>query len=220
MWTPTIAGLADPVMIYSLAWIIVGGILRFFARIKRYGLENVPRRGGLILAANHRSYWDPPIVSTSVYRPVYFLAKRELFDFPPLGWLFRKLHTIPMTRESPELGSYKAAINHLLSGQVLILFPEGTRSPSGQFLEPKLGVGRIALETSVPIVPVYLENSRPLWKALLGRNRLTVSFGQPLESQWLQNFPKNKAGYRQVAQELMDRIKKLKENKNSPGIRG
>ena len=198
--------------LYSLVW-ITGQIPLRLGLIQRTGLENVPNQGGVILAANHQSYWDPPILGCAIKRPAYYVAKQELFSLPVLGWILPRVHAVPIRRGTPDPKANKKAIKLLLSGQCLILFPEGTRGRGDQFLEPKSGVGLLALETKVPVVPVYLEGTRNLFFKWLYGKRTRVRFGSPLNAAWLDKVPADRAGYRQVAEEVMKRIESLSASK-------
>ena len=161
------------------------------------------------MAANHQSYLDPPVLGFSLKRPSYYIAKYELFSNRLMGWLLATLHAIPIKRSAADLQAYKKAINLLLSGECLVLFPEGTRSRGDQFLEPKLGVGLLALAAKVPIVPVYLKNTRGFWKTFFKKS-ISVRFGKPIEPDWLKRIPADRSGYQKVAQEIMRRIEALK----------
>lgn len=200
-------------VLYCIAW-LAGQIFLVLGLIKRSGLENIPKKGGVILASNHAAYWDPPILGFSLFRESFFVAKQELYRHRLLGWLMSQLNTIAIKRGTADPAAYKKVINLLLSGKSLILFPEGTRSRGDQFLEPKPGIGLLALEAGVPIVPSYLKNTRNLWTTLKSRQGIAVRFGRPIEISWLAQIPRNKLGYEKVAREVMSRIEKLRnENK-------
>jgi 1-acyl-sn-glycerol-3-phosphate acyltransferase len=139
------------------------------------------------------------------------LAKSELFNNGLFGWLLRKYNAFPITRGSFDRKGISQAAKLLKQGKALLLFPEGTRSRDGNFLEPKLGVGKIAKEAGVPIVPTYIANSKDLLSALLKRKKLVILFGSPILRSWLDRIPKNKEGYKRIGQEIMSRIKMLKE---------
>jgi 1-acyl-sn-glycerol-3-phosphate acyltransferase len=196
-------------MLYTLSWLI-GQLLVILGIIGRQGLKNLPPEGGVIIASNHRSYFDPPAVGLCLNRPGYYLAKRELFKNRFFGGLMKQLRAIPVSKRKFDHGSYKTAINHLLSGKSLVLFPEGTRNRGEEFLEPKAGVGLLALEARVPLVPVYLEYAGGLSGALSKGHVLFIKFGRPISVEWLNEVSKDKAGYQIVAQELMKRIRGLK----------
>jgi 1-acyl-sn-glycerol-3-phosphate acyltransferase len=196
-------------ILYSLVWII-GQIPIRLGLIQTFGWENVPREGGVILASNHQSYWDPPILGCAINRPAYYLAKQELFSLPVLGWILPRVHAVPIRRGTPDPKANKKAIKLLLSGQCLILFPEGTRGRGDRFLEPKSGVGLLALEAKVPVVPVHLQGTRNLFFKWLIGNRTKVRFGSPLSTEWLEKIPADRKGYRTVAAEVMKRIESLR----------
>lgn len=195
--------------LYNLSWAL-GQLLLTFGLIKTSGLENVPASGGVILAANHQSYFDPPFLGFSLKREAFYVAKKELYGFKPIGWLLRQLNTVSVKRGIPDPQAYKKAIKLLLSGRCLVLFPEGTRSRGDRFLEPKLGVGLLALEAKVPIVPVYLENTRGFLRLLFTRKRVSIRFGPPLGIKWLETLTNDKAGYQQVVGEWLKRIESMR----------
>lgn len=185
--------------------------LRVLFRFKKGGVEFVPTNGGVIIASNHAAYIDPPILGAALPRELYFLAKRELFRNRLFGWYMKKLNAIPISREGYDRKGLERSVELLKKGKALVLFPEGTRSKNGKLKEARPGIGKIALEAGVPIVPVYIHNSRNLIHALLKGRRIGVSFGSPIEPAWLKKIPPNKEGYRLVGQEIMRRIEILKE---------
>ena len=164
-----------------------------------YGMENLPKKGPVIIASNHRSYIDPPIIGSVVHRDFHFLAKKELFNFKPFGWFITKLNAHPLNRASG-IAALRAAQEILDENGVVILFPEGRRSPSDQLLKPKSGVGMLALKTGVPVVPAYIHNSGHLKEF----KRVSVYFGVPID-------PKKFKSYDALAEEVMAQIQKLKD---------
>jgi 1-acyl-sn-glycerol-3-phosphate acyltransferase len=144
------------------------------------GLENVPRRGGLILTCNHFSVGDPPVLIGTFPRRIAWMAKKELFDFPVFGKLYYMGGFIPVRRFEADLGALRKSQEALRRGHVLGMFPEGTRSGG------KLGVGEpgtalIALRTGAPILPAAIwgtEHVR-LPRDLLRRTRAHIRFGEP-----------------------------------------
>jgi 1-acyl-sn-glycerol-3-phosphate acyltransferase len=190
---------------YYLACISIRLILKIFWRYKRIGAEHVPKSGGVIIASNHVAYVDPPFLE------LFYLAKAELFSNARFGWLLDKCNTIPIARGAFDRRAIRRAVELLKDGKALLLFPEGTRSRSGRFLEPKLGVGKIALEAGVPIVPAYIHNSGALLSSLLGRKRVIIGFGRPIGTRLLESLPKDREGYKSIGQEIMKRIGTLKE---------
>jgi 1-acyl-sn-glycerol-3-phosphate acyltransferase len=186
-------------------------MLRIFWRFRKKGAEFIPKKGGVIIASNHAAYVDPPFLGAASSRELYYFAKRELFNNGLFGWLIRKYNAFPITRGSFDRKGISLAAELLKEGKALLLFPEGTRSRDGNFLEPKLGVGKIAKEAGVPIVPAYIGNSGNLFNTLLKRKRLVILFGSPILKSWLDKIPKDKEGYKRIGEEIMSRIKIMKE---------
>jgi 1-acyl-sn-glycerol-3-phosphate acyltransferase len=196
---------------YYLACIGIRLVLKIFWRYKRIGAEHVPKSGGVIIASNHSAYVDPPFVGAVAPREFFYLAKAELFSNALFGWLIRKYNAIPIARGAFDRRAILRAVELLRQGKALLLFPEGTRSKGDKFLEPKLGVGKIALEAGVPIVPAYIHNSGSLLASLLKRQRLVIGFDTPITRTSLERLPKDKEGYKTIGQEIMKRIGMLKE---------
>jgi 1-acyl-sn-glycerol-3-phosphate acyltransferase len=156
------------------AWIF----LNTFWGIKTTGLDAVPRSGPLLVACNHASLADPPLLGVALApaRRPCFLAKKELFSNPILTWFFRGTGVIPLDRGSADHAAMRAALEVLESGGTLAIFPEGTRTKPGERRAPKLGVSFLSARTGAPVVPV-----RVLGTAGFPRERpLEVRFGSPL----------------------------------------
>lgn len=169
-------------------------------RLESYGLENIPESGGFIIAANHRSYADPPLVGVSISRPIHFLAKKQLFNFKPFGWLITNLNSHPLNREGGGREALRQAKKLLLEGYPITLFPEGGRSKTDEFLPPKAGVGLLAIQSQCPVVPCYIHNSGHMPKF----KKLTVTFGAPID-------PKPFTSYEELSKHVMNEIAKIKE---------
>ena len=196
---------------YYIACLIIKLILKIFWRFKRIGAEHIPESGGVIIASNHVAYVDPPFLGAVTPRELFYLAKAELFSNALFGWLIGKYNAIPVTRGTFDRKAITRAVNLLKEGKALLLFPEGTRSRDGKFLEPKLGLGKIALEAGVPIIPAYIHNSGKLLASFLRRKRLVIGFEAPIRRSFLERLPKDKEGYRSIGQEIMKKIGMLKE---------
>ena len=175
--------------------------------VRMTGTENVPRTGGLILAPNHQSYADPPLVGVSTPREVHFLAKQELFYFKPFGWLIRNLNAHPLNRAG-DIGAFREASRILKAGGALIMFPEGRRMPPDTFGAPKAGVGLLANMTKTPVLPVYVHNSAYMTRF----RRVSVHFGEPID-------PAAFASHQDIAAEVMRRIAELKAKVTAGGAR-
>lgn len=159
---------------------------RFFARVsfallaraEVRGSEHVPREGGAIVASNHISFWDPPMVGAALQREAHFLAKEELFSTPLLGWLIRGYNVIPIRRGVSDLSGIGRAVETLKRGALLIMFPEGTRMRDGQLHPARPGVGMMAVAADVPIVPCYISGSNRPGRWLLRRERVRIWLGR------------------------------------------
>jgi 1-acyl-sn-glycerol-3-phosphate acyltransferase len=196
---------------YRLSWLLSNFLSKILWGFERKGGEYIPAKGGAIIACNHISYLDPPLVGTAVPREIFYLAKKELFKNRFLGFLIGKLNALAISRGTFDRAGLKKAIDVVKGGEVLLLFPEGTRSLNGSLRKAKSGVGKIALEALVPIVPAHISNSRNLIKSFFFKKKVSVTFGEPISSEWLEKLPKDRTGYRMVSEEIMHRIKKLEE---------
>jgi len=131
-------------------------ILHTYFRGQIYGAENVPQSGSLIIVSNHASYFDPPIVSSSVRRPVAYMAKEELFNIPGLAQLIKLYGAYPVNRGSADRSAIRAAIECIENGWAVGVFLEGTRTPDGRITDPKRGAALLAAKAQVPLLPVSL----------------------------------------------------------------
>jgi 1-acyl-sn-glycerol-3-phosphate acyltransferase len=130
------------------------GLRAFAPRWRVTGRKNIPARGAAILAPNHIADCDPPFVALSVYRPLWFMAKRELFEIPVLGKFIEFAQSFPVDRDAPDRAALKRAEELLRAGQIVVVFPEGRLSQSGE-LQPLLpGALMLALRAKVPVIPV------------------------------------------------------------------
>lgn len=165
-------------------YIVVRFLLHYFFKIvyrsKIIGEENIPTSGGAIIASNHVSLFDPPVVGTAFTRPVHFMAKEELFAIPLLGEIFRKLKAFPVRRATADRTAIRHAINLLENGELLGLFPEGTRSLTGKLGKPETGLAMIALKSGVPIVPTAVIGTNKVCKNGQLFPRFIVKFGNPI----------------------------------------
>jgi 1-acyl-sn-glycerol-3-phosphate acyltransferase len=185
---------------------------KLICRLKQRGLENLPAFGGVIVAANHVAGGDPFYLGSALPRETAFMAKRELFKPIVLRNLISRLNAFPVNRSALDLDAIKTAMAELAKGRVLLMFPEGTRSKDGRLKEGKLGVSMLARKAIVPIVPVYLANTKAAWKNLFHGKRLTINYGKPIDAEWIAAQEDSKVGYKIITDELMSRIKELSES--------
>lgn len=151
-----------------------------------YGLENIPRNGGVILAGNHVSYLDPPMIVSNcmVRNPIYSFARRTLFK-KGIGWLFKRLCMLGVDRDKGnDFQTIRQVLDLLNKGQMVIMFPEGTRSTTGDLQQGKKGIGLFVVKAHVPVVPVRIFGTFQAWpkgKILPSfKPRLQIVFGKPL----------------------------------------
>ena len=170
----------NPLLYWSLRAILVPFFLLYF-RMQRIGTEHLPRRGPLLLASNHRSFLDPFVIGTLVRRPVYYMAKRELFRNRLVAWLLNGLGAFPVDRGAGDETAMETARAILARGDCVVLFPEGTRVRPGPLGSPRRGVARLALQSGAPVAPVAVigtEAVRRGWRIRPRKVRIRV--GAPL----------------------------------------
>lgn len=184
-----------------------------FCRLKLSGSDEIPKEGGVIIASNHIDAVDPFLLGSTVPRELWFMAKKELFEVPIQGQLIRRVNAFPVDRFGFDIEVIKKSISFLKEGKALIMFPEGTRSKDGIIKEGKIGVGMLARKAGVPIVPAYIENTNKSFCNFLKGKRMITRFGAPIEAEWINSRPNNKAGYKEISDLLMERIRALQAEK-------
>lgn len=186
---------------YWLAWCILFPFFRTYFRLNRIGREHVPTDGPIIFASNHRSFLDPFIIGAMTKRPLFYVAKMELFQKPLQGWFLNSLGAIPVMRDQSDQELLTTVRAILDRGDSIVIFPEGTRVRPGSLGRPRRGVGRFALETGVPIVPIALigtETIRRGWR--IRPHKVSIRAGDPLV------FPQTENPSRDLAVEVTNRI--------------
>lgn len=148
---------------YRLCQCFLFCVFKVWNRFEIIGSEKIPHDPqGFILAPNHVSYLDPPVLGGGIKRPIVFLAKERLFKIRVLGRLIRMLGALPIAGQG-ELKTIRSVIRSLKSGNAVVIFPEGTRSVEGELQEAQAGVGFLARSANVPIVPCYIQGTREAW---------------------------------------------------------
>jgi 1-acyl-sn-glycerol-3-phosphate acyltransferase len=159
----------------------LGGSLFWDLRVS--GLENIPREGGCLLAANHQSYLDPPFVASVLPREMHFMARRSLFRNPVFRALIVRYNAFAIERDRADVKGVKSAIERLEAGNILLVFPEGTRTRDGSVGPMKAGIGLLAERAAVPIVPVLIMGAHKVWpkgRLFPGLGSVRLVFGKPL----------------------------------------
>ena len=203
--------------LYRVCWWVVYALVELVFRLRVEGHEHIEAGKGLVLASNHCSYLDPVLIGVAAGRELWYVTKRETFSVPFLGWLVRALHGMPIDRSRGDRSALLALEGRLRTGRVVLLFPEGTRNKSGSFLKPKSGVVRAVYRTAVPVVPVYVSGTVNVWNVLLGMNRATVRFGQPIRFFPDQLPSRRRDAYHSITSEVMRKIDGLKRGGRKAG---
>jgi len=142
-------------LLYGFVRVTFQAFFLIYFRMKRIGREHIPKRGPVIIASNHRSFLDPFVIACMARRPMYYVAKKEIFQYNRLlAWALGALGAFPVDRGGGDAAFIDTAKAILARGDIVLIFPEGTRTRPGALGKPKRGVGRLALETGVPVVPV------------------------------------------------------------------
>lgn len=196
-------------LLYRIGWWLFSTFFRLFHRYRVEGAENVPAEGGVLLVANHASLLDPPLLGCSINRPVHFMAKEELFKIPILKWVLPRVNAFPVRRGGADRSAIRTAIELLEKGKVIGIFPEGTRTRTGELLPLRRGASLVALKANVPVVPVgILGTFRPVrWRGLLPRfNRFVVRIGEPIDLSSLCEGEDERERVERAAAVMMERI--------------
>jgi 1-acyl-sn-glycerol-3-phosphate acyltransferase len=169
-------------------------------RCRAEGAQNIPE-GGAIIAPNHISFFDPPLTGCFMPRDLHFMAKQELFNTPVLGFLIKRTNAFPVKRGALDMAAFRNAFGLLEKGELLLMFPEGTRSKDGALGKARAGVGMVAVGANVPVVPVKITGTNTMLKF----KRITITYGKPLMPE--QN--KTKEYYLEFSKKVVEEIAKL-----------
>jgi 1-acyl-sn-glycerol-3-phosphate acyltransferase len=197
---------------YRIGMIIIYSLWKVLFGFRVKGRENIPDTGGLIIAPNHLSNFDPPLVGTAVWkRECFFLSKKDIFIINKFySYAMEKFNAYPITIKKPtksELKQIKTLVDKKLA---LIMFPEGTRSKVGHFVEFNEGVAWLALQCKAPIVPTLIANTNtPLVSQLIRKKRVVIKFGPPITVDFYSQFKDPHEARAEVTKELRRRIEQL-----------
>lgn len=196
---------------YRCGWLFFRTFFALYLRWRVVDAENVPKTGGVILAANHASYLDPPLVGAGLDRDINYLARQSLFRFPIVKQILHSWNSVPVDRDGGGAKGLKIILDRLLGGAGIILFPEGTRSRDGRLQPAHAGIGLVVAKSEAPVVPVRVFGSYEAW----GRNRkwprpkkVTVRYGRPMRFEKLRAEAKgcSRERLKQIYQEIADEI--------------
>jgi len=190
-------------ILYWLGQTLTRILCVLLGRLEVIGQENVPQEGGVLIASNHLSNLDPPLIGSSIRRPIHYFAKEELFQIPIFGWIIAQVNAFPVKRLEHDIGAFRKAYALLSQGEGVLLFPEGHRSKTGDLGPAKPGLAMLAVKAGVPVVPVCILNSHGLLKF----KKLKIAFGHPLKPS--KQVQENRS-YEIFASEIMEAIAALK----------
>ncbi|HUE36337.1 MAG TPA: lysophospholipid acyltransferase family protein [Candidatus Acidoferrum sp.] len=206
---------------YRCGWLFFRTLYATYFRWRVSGAENVPKTGPVILASNHASFLDPPLVGSGLKRDINYLARESLFRFPLVGALLRSWNSVPVDREGGGARGLRNILDRLLKGGGIILFPEGTRSRDGKLQPARSGIGLVVAKSDAPVVPVRVFGTFEAY----GRNikfprpkRVAVTYGAPMHFEKLRAEAKNcskdrlKEIYQEIADEIMAAIAGLRKD--------
>lgn len=198
--------------VYSLLYHASRAFMNAFGNVEVRGLENLPE-GGFLVASNHASFIDPPLIGCVIPREMFFFARKTLLDNAVFQRVFPFCNVIPVDRGgSGDFGAFKKVFSVLRDGHALVLFPEGTRSKDGRLGKAQGGAGLIACKTRVPVVPVRVFGTSdvlPRGSAIPGRAELAVVFGKPMYPAEFDPGKHDADRFRTASKRFMERIAAL-----------
>ncbi len=203
---------------YRVGWNLFRAMYATYFRWRVFNPERVPLTGGVILASNHASFLDPPLVGAGLRRDINYLARDSLFRYPGIGALLRSWNSVPVDRDGGGAAGLREILNRLLAGGAIILFPEGTRTPDGRLQAARSGIGLTVIKSDVPVIPVRTFGTFEAF----GRDHkfprpvgVAVKYGRQMKFEALRveaktcPKPRLKEIYQEVANEIMAAIAKL-----------
>lgn len=187
--------------LHCFARLIATIIVPLVFRYKTMGERNLPARGGVIIGANHQSYLDPIFLGLAARRPIYFMAKKELFKWKPFAILITLFNAFPVNREGTGKDALRKAIELVKKGEVVLMFVEGTRGESDDVGEVKAGISMVAARSGGIIVPAFISGAWKAWprhKRFFQRARVSVIFGKGFWASEHNKIESGKVPYKEV----------------------
>jgi 1-acyl-sn-glycerol-3-phosphate acyltransferase len=203
---------------YFIGWSLFRFVYATYFRWRVFHPERLPLTGSVILASNHLSFLDPPLVGSALPRGINYMARKTLFRYPGVGALLRSWNAVPVDRDGGSASGLKEILDRLKRGGAIIMFPEGTRSPNGQLQPGRSGIGLAVIKSDAPVVPVRVFGTFEAYGKGVRfprPHRIQVKYGEPMQFATLRAEAKRcskdrlKEIYQQVANELMAEIARL-----------
>jgi 1-acyl-sn-glycerol-3-phosphate acyltransferase len=205
-----------PDYMYRVVRIVLTPIILLLYRFRAIDVANVPERGPVLIAPNHFSFWDHFFVAVLLRREVHFMAKSQLFKPPVIDFIINHGGVFPVRRGHKDQEAFITAHTIFDRGGMVLMYAEGGRSRTGQLGKPKPGVGRLALEAGVPVVPVAIHGSEKVRRGIFPK--VTVQFGEPVTFQQVEEPTKEQS--QEVAEQIFEHIRALYEPLADQGRRG
>jgi 1-acyl-sn-glycerol-3-phosphate acyltransferase len=194
--------------LYWLGYTLSGAVARIGFKYRAYGQENIIEEGPAIMAANHQSYFDPPLVGITCRNELYYLARKTLFDKKVLGPIISRVNALPVDLSRGDLAAFRAIMNLLKEGHRTVIFPEGTRSLTGQIQQARPGIGMIIARTLAPVVPMRIFGSFEAWPkgGKIRLHPITVVVGKPMRFKKEDFAAHNREVYQKVSEQVLAAI--------------
>jgi 1-acyl-sn-glycerol-3-phosphate acyltransferase len=194
--------------LYWFCYTLSGAIARIAFQYRAYGQENIIEEGPAIMAANHQSYLDPPLVGITCRNELHFLARKTLFEKRLLGPLISRVNALPVDLSRGDLTAFRAVVKLLKEGHRTVIFPEGTRSLNGEIQQARPGIGMIIAKTLAPVVPVRIFGSFEAWPkgGKIRPRPITVVVGKPILFQKEDFFSNNREAYQKASERVLAAI--------------
>jgi 1-acyl-sn-glycerol-3-phosphate acyltransferase len=201
--------------LYWFCYTLSGAIARVAFRYRAYGQENIIEEGPAIMAANHQSYLDPPLVGITCRNELYFLARKTLFEKKLLGPLISRVNALPVDLSRGDLTAFRAVMKLLKEGHRTVIFPEGTRSLNGEIQQARPGIGMIIAKTLAPVVPVRIFGSFDAWPkgGKIRPRPITVVVGKPIHFQKEDFVSNNREAYQRASERVLAAIAAIEKPK-------
>ena len=206
-------------MWYRIGFTLSFIIFRCFFLLKVLGKDKIReswKLGGVLLVANHTSYFDPPIVGVSYGKKIAFLARKTLFKKGFFAWLYPRLNAIPVDQDGPDMGSLKRIIKELKSGNPVLIFPEGQRSENGEILKGEAGVGLVIAKSKAPVLPLRIFGAYEAFprgtKFPKMFTKITVSVGDMIAFDESDLNIKSRENYQNISDQVMESIAAIKKS--------
>jgi 1-acyl-sn-glycerol-3-phosphate acyltransferase len=193
---------------YWLCYSLSGTIAKVAFQYRAYGQENIIEEGPAIMAANHQSYLDPPLVGITCRNELYYLARKTLFEKKLLGPVISRVNALPVDLSRGDLSALRAVMNLLKEGHRTVIFPEGTRSLTGQIQQARPGIGLIVAKTLAPVVPMRIFGSFEAWPkgGKIRAHPVTVVVGKPMMFKKEDFAANNREAYQKISEQILAAI--------------